>query len=581
MAKFDRRLMSRIEGVAIVVGLLLCATATEAATVRAAMPVPEIKPSPLGSYLAARQAETDRDYGDAARFMTVVLATDPANPTLIGQTFLFRVGAGDIAAALPLARRIADLDRRSGLADLVLVLHEIKVGNYREALRHADALPHDGVQRIAGPLIAAWAEVGMGHPGAALEGLAKTPVADGLPELTLLHRALIADVSNRIDEAARLYGRLTADGRRVTWRTAELAGNFDERHERVAAARQLYRALEGSGDGDAVGKAALRRLASGRIPQRLVATPQDGVAEVMFDLASILNQRETIDAALFYTRLAMDLRPDFPLGRLLLAEITDQEGHPRRALALYRSIDAASPLAWSSRLREAVLMDQLGETDKAVALLRRMAKERPENAAAWTELGDILRDHLRFAEAVTAYSGAMAQIHDPKASDWSLYYSRGVSLQRANEWPRAEADFREALKLQPDQPLVLNYLGYSWIDQGVHLKEALRMVARAASLRPNDGYIVDSLGWAYYRLGDYQKATANLERAIELEPEDPTINDHLGDVYWRTGRRREARYQWNRALEFKPEAGEVNRIEAKLDHGLGAARDGAVPSNGG
>ncbi|MGH6991285.1 MAG: tetratricopeptide repeat protein, partial [Stellaceae bacterium] len=215
----DRKLLYRLEGVAIIVILLICATPTVAATMARGRPGTVL--SPLGSYLAARHAETLRDYADAARFMSVALAADPGNPVLMGRTFLFRIGAGEIADALPLARRIADLDRNSGLAKLVLVLHELKLGHYREALTHIGTLPHDGVQRIAGPLIAAWARFGLGHADAALATLAKVPRADTLPELTLLHRALIADDANRIDEAAHLFDLLTRNAASVTWRTAE------------------------------------------------------------------------------------------------------------------------------------------------------------------------------------------------------------------------------------------------------------------------------------------------------------------------------------------------------------------------
>jgi Flp pilus assembly protein TadD len=289
----------------------------------------------------------------------------------------------------------------------------------------------------------------------------------------------------------------------------------------------------------------------------------------MFDLASVLNARDTLDIALIHARLALYLRPNFPIAQLLLAEIAEELNHHEEALSLYRAVDPHSSLSWSARLREAAMLDELNRTDEAIALLRSMAAERPSDRQPVIELGDILRSHDRFKEAVGAYDEAFARFGQNKPRDWRLYYSRGIALERSQQWPRAEADLRYALELEPEQPLVLNYLGYSWIDQGIHLDRALQMVERAVALRPNDGYIVDSLGWAFFRLGKYAQATENLERAIELVPEDPTVNDHLGDAYWRTGRHLEARFQWNRALQFKPEAGEISKIESKLEHGLG------------
>jgi tetratricopeptide (TPR) repeat protein len=284
----------------------------------------------------------------------------------------------------------------------------------------------------------------------------------------------------------------------------------------------------------------------------------------------VLNQGETSDLALLYGRLALDLRPDFPLAQLLVAEILEAQRRPADALAVLRTIDRASSFGWSARLRAAADLDAIGKTDEAIGELRSMAADRPNRAQPLFELGDLLRSKSRFGEAVDAYDAAIARLPggDIEPRQWTVLYSRAIALERSGQWARAEADLKRALELQPDQPLVLNYLGYSWIDRGEHLDEALKMVERAVQLRPNDGYIVDSLGWAHYRLGDYAKAAEVLERAVEMKPQDPTINDHLGDAYWQSGRQAEAKAQWRRALLFNPEAGEIKTIEAKLDRGL-------------
>ena len=184
-------------------------------------------------------------------------------------------------------------------------------------------------------------------------------------------------------------------------------------------------------------------------------------------------------------------------------------------------------------------------------------------------MGDLLRGKDRFAEAEAAYTRAIQRLPKVERSDWRLLYARGITYERTKRWPQAEADLLKALELEPDQPFVLNYLGYSWVDQGLNLDRAKAMLHRAVELRPDDGFIVDSLGWAYYRLGESDKAVTYLERAVELEPGDPVLNDHLGDVYWRVGRQREARFQWQRALTFKPEPDAVAAIQAKLANGLG------------
>jgi tetratricopeptide (TPR) repeat protein len=527
--------------------------------------------SALGAYLAARHAQNERDYPRAAEFMDRALAEDPGNSELMRRDFRLRLGSGRIADALPLAVHIADLDRSSSLAQLVLLLQDVKAGRYADALQRAQTLPHEGAERFIAPVLVAWCEVGVGRSDDALQGLANIPPAASLDELDQLHRALIADQGDRIDMAAGLYDRITAADAHLAWRTVEIAGNFFERHQRGPAARRLYDRLSDSEEGNATIAAALEHLEAGTIPPRIVTSPRDGVAEALFDLATALNRRETLDASLIYVRLALEMRPDFPIAQLLLAEIDEQQQHQNAALALYEAIDPHSSLGWSARLRAAGILDQLDRTEEAVALLGVLASERTGDAEPMTALGDLFRGHNRYAEAIPAYDSALARTSHIEQRDWRLFYSRGVALERSGQWPRAEADLKRALELQPQQPVVLNYLGYSWIDQGVHLDEALNMVQRAVSLRPDDGYIIDSLGWAYYRIGDFAKATENLERAIELVPEDPTINDHLGDAYWQTGRKTEARFQWRRALQFKPEADEEKTIQAKLAHGLDKA----------
>lgn len=524
--------------------------------------------SALGSYLAAQHAQLVHDYRDASRFLDRTLAADSGDYELVRRAFLLRVADGRIAASVPLAKRIVAVEGRSGLADLVLLEQELKAGKYDAVVRDAEAAPRAGAERLAGPLIIAWAEAGRGRFGSAIKALdGLNGVAEVAP-LRDLHAALIADFAGHVKEAAVGYRKLVDGPQAPTWRVAELAGNFFERNNLDADAKRLYERL-GKHDLVDVASAGLTRMAKGRVPPRAIADPVDGVAEAMFDIAGLLNAPVTVDASLVYGRLALDLAPHFALAQLLVGEIRDGQDRPAAALALDESVERQSPYAGVARLRAALELDRLGRVDDAIARLKALAAARPESAEPLVALGDVLRGHKRFAEAVVAYDGAIARTPHPGTADWRLFYSRGVAEERSSEWPRAQTDLERALALQPGQPLVLNYLGYSWIDKGENLKQALGMIRHAVELSPDDGYIVDSLGWAYYRLHDFGRATRYLERAIELLPEDPTINDHLGDAYWRDGRLLEARYQWKRALQFKPDAGETETIENKLDRGLG------------
>jgi len=559
-----RRAQRRGAVIALLLPVAACASTRDGGNNAAVVPQ-----SALGSYLAARHAQIERDYGKAGQFLDHALATDSNNYDLIRRAFFLKLSEGRIEDAVPLAQRVVEIDGNSGLAALVILEQHIKAGRYDAAVEEATAIPRDGAQRFAVPLMQAWAEAGRGRPAPALQTLDVVGGTNGLQPLRDLHAALIDDYADRVDDAATAYDKIVGAGQPATWRVTELAGNFLERHGRAAEARQLYLRSANQPGLAEMAAVSIARVDAGTVPPRLIISPADGAAEGLFDLAGLLNQRDTSDAALIYARLALDLSPKFALAQLLIGEIRGAEDRSAEALAIYQSVDPSSPFHWMARLRAALELDALGRTDEAVAELKAMAAERPSRPEPLVELGDILRAHKRFSEASTAYDGAIARTPDPKSGDWRLFYSRGVALERSGLWLRAEADLRYALQLQPDQPLVLNYLGYSWIDKGQNLTDALGMIQRAVQLRPNDGYIVDSLGWAYFRIGDYPQATRYLERAIELLPEDPTINDHLGDAYWRSGRVAEARFQWRRALQFQPEAEEVKGIQGKLDHGLG------------
>jgi Flp pilus assembly protein TadD len=264
---------------------------------------------------------------------------------------------------------------------------------------------------------------------------------------------------------------------------------------------------------------------------------------------------------------------------MMVAGILEQQKRNADANKVYESIAPGSWFHWSARLRIAANLEAMEKFDEAEAILRAMAKERADRVDALNQLGGMLRTKERFAEAVAVYDDAMKRIGKVEQRHWTLFYARGIALERSKQWPRAEGDFLKALELQPEQPYVLNYLGYSWIDQGVNLDRGMEMIRKAVEQRPNDGYIVDSLGWAHYRLGNYDKATEHLERAVELRPHDPTINDHLGDAYWKVGRVNEARFQWKRAQGLKPDAELAAQIEKKLKEGLTAAAP--TPPKGG
>jgi tetratricopeptide (TPR) repeat protein len=563
--------------VAAGLGMTPAAAAAPAATA-AASPPPAAAAQLFGDYLAGHHAQQIRDFQAAAQWYEKALAAGPASPELISRAFLVEMLAGNFDRARALAAQELRLEPGDAVAQLVLVIERLKAGNAAGAVQAAGQLPSEGLHRFAAPFALAWTRMAtddLAGANTALQGLDKFA---GFGPLKAFQLGLLYDYAGKPDEARQYFDKALVASAQLNWRLTDAVANFDERHGRAAEAEALYRRfVKENSTSDLALAASLAPPAAQ--PRPIIGSAADGLAEAMFDLASVLNQAETLDLSLLYDRFALALRPQFPLATLLLSDVLSAEKKPEQSLAALSQIPPGSRYYWSAELRAAANLDTLGRSEEAVAKLRAMAAKNPRLIGAEVELGDVLRSKKRFAEAVEAYDEAIRRVAAAGLPErWTLFYERGVALERSGRWNRAEGDLLHALKLKPDQPLVLNYLGYSWIDRGLHLKRGLQMIEKAVKLRPDDGYIVDSLGWAHYRMGDYKGAVKYLEKAIELVPDDPTINDHLGDAYWQTGRLVEARYQWRLALQFGPQKSDIKPIEAKLEHGLSAV---AVRPRGG
>jgi tetratricopeptide (TPR) repeat protein len=527
--------------------------------------------SAAGYYLAAKQAEDDGDRATAAKFMSEALKREPDNADFLRETFQLELGEGQFEEADRLARRLVAELPDNQLANIMLALEDAKAGQFAAAEGRMAEMPRVGLGSVTAPLILAWALEGEGNTDAALKALDQLSSVRGFAVLSDFHAGFINDLAGRTAAAEAAYKKAVESESNPSFRVVDALANFYARQGRVEEATALFQHYSDGAPETVRIEDTLKALRSGEKPKPEVSDAKRGMAEAMFDLGSALRQDASARLALQYIRLSVFMAPDLTVAKLTLADMLAADDRNDEALALYRSIDPEDPLYFSARLRIAEVLRQMDKLDDAVAELEAIGKQWPDRAEAFATEGDFLRGADRFADAVGAYDKAIARLGTPHAGDWSLYYARGIALERSGQWPRAEADFLKSLELSPDQPSVLNYLGYSWVDRGENLDKAKGMIERAVQLRPDDGYIVDSLGWVLYREGDYQRAVTHLERAVELRPEDPVINDHLGDAYWRVGRYNEAQFQWRRALTLKPEPDLVGQIGEKLDHGLNDA----------
>jgi tetratricopeptide (TPR) repeat protein len=517
---------------------------------------------PFGAYLAGRFAQSESDTRTAADRMLEALRQDPDAAELRNRAFIAAMLDGR-PEAVRLARQLPD----NQAAALLLIGTEVQAARWDRAEQRIRALPRHGPTALLNPFLVAWTLQGKGQPDQAMATLRPLAESGRLRGIHALHLALIADLAGREREAERYARMALAEMPDASLRLLQLAGGILLRTGNEAEALRLMEML-GRGQGDlsvAANNAAARRdLLAGRG----VTGPAEGIAEAYLALAAALRGQGNGEVGLMLARLSLRLRPDFVPAYLLMAEHFADERQPEAALAALDNAPAGDPLIRVVALRRAVLLDRLDRVAEAESALRTLARDVPESPQPYSRLGDILRGRSRYADAAAAYDGAIERIAMPRPTDWPLFYARGIANERAGRWPRAEADFQRALELQPEQPYVLNYLAYTWVEMGRNLAEARRMLERAVELRPNDGNIVDSLGWALFKMGDIPAAVRWLERAVELEPRNSVINDHLGDAYWMAGRRSEARFQWTRALRTDPEAADIPKIEAKLRDGM-------------
>ena len=520
-----------------------------------------------GNFLAGRFSLDHGDYKAAAADLLGALAVQPNDPDLLIQTFIACVNAGR-PEAVQLAQRLPN----NQVAILVLGDAAAKAGDWDQAIARFRSLPREGVMQLLQPLLLAWASQGAGNTDQALATI--RPFLDNarFRGLFALHAGMITDIAGRLPDAANFYAMAAADPSGTSPRTALILASWADRSGRPADAQKILAQL-------AVLDPELSIALPGMIAslaQRPVARPLEGMSEAYATFGAAMQGQQTGDFATVMSRLALDMKPGSATALLLSAEIQITAKHLDGALALLdEGAKTRDPIAPVLRLRRVAALQRLERTDEAIREAEEIGRDYPASPIPDVALGDLLRAKKRFPEAVAAYDRALAREKSPDQNDWLIYYSRGIAYERSNQWTRAEADFNHALTLSPDQPSVLNYLGYAWADMGRNLDRARDMIPRAAEKRPNDGAITDSLGWVLFRQGKVAEASKQLEKAVSLEPEDPTITEHLGDVYWASGRRIEAHYQWRRALTLNPSPEDAAKLEAKIKaHPFGALASG-------
>ena len=551
--------------VVIGLGSAFDATAKDAST---ELEAPNLGKSLFGNYLAGRHAQFNSNPAFAIEYYRSALKKALDNVDLLRRLAALYISEGKIKPAIALAQRLVKMSaENNNVSWLVLALAEIKAEKYAAATDLINRLPDAGLNTFSVPMIRAWLLAGQKKYDEALKILDKKTNNKGLQALFGIHGALISELAGHNENAEKRFKKTAILRKNPNLRLTMLQGRFYERIGQPQKAKAIYDRYKTRRPSTSMLDSAYQRIKSSKKPKPNNRSAQDGIGEALFSLGFAIqsqNPRQTM----VFTQLAVYLRPSFTIAKLLLAESLDGKDRLEDAIKVYLSVAKDPAYAWTARLRIASNLDRLDDTEDAIGELKAMSKENPTRIDALVNMGNILQRHKRYAESNKAYEQAKSRIPKLKTQHWSIFYSNGISYERIKKWPQAEKEFLKALELRPNHPSVLNYLGYSWVEQGLHLDRAQKMIRSAVKQRPRDGYIIDSLGWVLYRLGDMKGAVKQLERAVVLRPEDPTINDHLGDIYWAVGRKNEAAFQWNRALTLEPEKDIIPKIELKLKEGL-------------
>ncbi len=570
----------------------------------AALAAPPAEASSTGlaaAYLSATHANRVDDFGRARDVYADLVESAGENPVIFRDALVTFVSAGDMESALEIAERMRDAGIRSWLASLVMFAEAVRSGDFDAAepfhaefeelgqpkevgmsrelmytrediIRSVSVMSaQEAFHAIVNGLLRGWIEFGKGRMTAAREQFDGMDGTADEARFGRYHKMLALALAGDFEGAYGVISESTETGGILLGRGSIIAqAQILSQVERNSDAIALLDDVFGTYDDRSLTELRDRLAAGERIEFDLIRSASDAIAEVYHFLAANYPNRTPGRVELVHARLADYLRAGGSESTVLTAGILLDLGQYSLAATTYESVEEDDPLYLDAALGRSDSLIEAGEVDAGIAVLRELAAMHPGVRRVHTNLGDALRRAGRYDEATDSYDAAVKLTTNPDRLSWFLHYARGMTLEREGRWDEAEADFRRALELSPGQPLVLNYLGYSLVEKQQSLDEARKMIEEAVQARPNDGYIVDSLGWVLYRQGLYEEAVERMERAVELSPTDPVINDHLGDVYWKVGRKREAEFQWRRALSLDPEEDEVARILRKLDLGLDA-----------
>ncbi len=534
-------------------------------------PLDSEKDSELSNYLLAIYAGAQGDRVRASESYLKVLKNNPQTNRLLEEAFSFFLYNGDYSNALKVGRDFYAVKPENTSVAMLLGLEAFKRGQVPAMEEYLSGVKGFGFDNLMTPLMKAWAAARNNKTKAALAALEPLLETRPFEPFYAEHRAFILDYSGRGAEAEIAYSALVNREEITSLQPVLSFGSFLVRRNRDDEALALYLKFQDLFPGNLQIEGAIKRLQAGKVPSNGIRDPDRAMAIGFLRTGVELGRDRAFLAAIVYTRFALFLDPGLDEAYLFLGNLLSNETHPGLALDAFSSVARDGPFFETALLRKSFILSAHDRWPEAITLVENYLAQNPGSEGALMALGDLYRTREKYPKALAYYQRVSALKGELGPNDWFLLFARAISYERLDRWEEAEADFLKALEFHPEDPDIMNYLGYSWIDRGMKLEEGRDLIERAVKQRPTSGFIVDSLGWAQYLLGEYKDAVETLERAVSLEPSDPTLNDHLGDAYWKAGREREARFQWDHALGLDPAPEDRHKIEAKIAYGFNLA----------
>jgi len=528
---------------------------------------PDLTEQPFGEYLTGRHALFNHQYDVAADNYLEAIKQDPENIELMQFSLSVFIAAGRFEDAFFVNEKLKEMDAQNEVSNILDFFNKTKNKSYIEALIDIDELSSTGIMNLIKPFFRAWIDAAEGSTSEIDAVVNSFEEENNFNFFNFFQAGLIYEYLEDFEKAESFYAQALNERGHLNLRAVEAYGKILKKNGKTEKAISILEDYIDQATANEQLKATLNEVRNDEQFEPFVSSLNEGFAEIFYTVSTILMQDNVKSIATNFLQYAAFFKPEFPLVHFLQAQIFESDQYYRGAQNEFDKIKTDSPLYFQSKLQRAWLYNDMDRPEETIAALLKLEKEYPDNREVLNSIAEFYRMNERFAEAIPAYSKVIDNIEEENVRDWIIYYTRGIVFDQEKRWAEAEMDFKKALEIRPEQPMVLNYLAYSWVDRGLNYVEAKKMLIRAVELRPNDGYIVDSLGWALYKMGDYEEAVPVLERAAQLETQDWAINDHLGDAYWTVGRKNEARFQWRHALSLSRDEDKIDLIKSKIKDG--------------